>query len=71
MSLQSDRSMLFLRICRYLMGKLMIEVLKMVKTVKFIRIKGPRDAQPPGIRKIFFWGPAFENLPEGWQGGAW
>ena len=31
------------------MGKLMIEVLNTVKNVKFIKIKGPREARPPGI----------------------
>ena len=41
-----DNSMFSLQICRYSMGKLMIEVLKMVKSVKFIKIRGPREARP-------------------------
>ena len=35
----------------------MIEVLKRGKSVKFIRIRGPREARPPGIRQ--------KNLPGG------
>ena len=49
-----DKSILSLQICRYSMGKLMIEVLKMVRkwdlTKKFAR--GPRFGR-------------FENLPGG------
>ena len=48
------------------MGKSMTEVLKMVKSVKFIKIKGPREACPlefdsknlPGGRDLAI----FENL---------
>ena len=45
----------------------MVEVLKMVKSVEFIRIKGPKKAQPQGTRP--------RNLPGGlglksfWQSG--
>ena len=44
-----DKSMFFPRICRYSMGKLMAEVLNTMKRVKFIKIKGPREAWPLGV----------------------
>ena len=50
-----DKSILSLPICEYSIGKLMTEVLKMVKRVKFIRIKGPREARTLRIRR--------KNLP--------
>ena len=40
-----DKSILSLPICGYSIGKLMTEVLKMVKSVKFVGIKGPREAR--------------------------
>ena len=52
--------MFSLRICGYSMGKLMIEDLKMVKSVKFIQIIVPRDACPPGkLKKL----PGWPGLP--------
>ena len=49
------------------MGKLMIEVFEMVKSVKFIRIKGPRQVRRPGIRPQKLPEsrdlPVFEHLP--------
>ena len=67
-----------LRICRYSMGKSMTEVLKMVKSVKFIKIKDPREARPPRdlTTKSARGGwdlPIFENLPGGCpgDGNAW
>ena len=64
--------MLSLRICRYSMDKLIIVVFKMVKSVKFIRIKGPREARPPGNKPKSFRGrdlTVFEQLPVGGGGG--
>ena len=52
-----ENFILSLPICRYSVGILMTEVLKMVKSVKFIRIKGPREARPQRIRR--------KNLPMG------
>ena len=56
--------MFSLRICRYSMSKLMIEVLKMVKSVK---LGVPRD-----LTKKFAPGDltVFENLPGVVQGGG-
>ena len=34
-------------ICRYSMGKLMVEVSKWWKNVKFIKVKGPKEVQSP------------------------
>ena len=45
-----DKSMFSLQIYRYSMGKLMIEVLNTMKSVKTIKIKGPREAGPLGIK---------------------
>ena len=67
--------MFSLRICRYSMGKLMIEVLKMVKNVKFIKIKGPKEARLlgfdqkicPGGRDLI----SFENLQGVCPGVGW
>ena len=44
-----DKSMFSPRISRYSMGKLMVEVLNTMKSVKFIKIKGPREAWSLGI----------------------
>ena len=65
---------MFLRICRYLIGKLMIEVLKMVKSVQFIKIKGPREVRPLGFDQKNCRGrrdlAIFEDLLEGCLGGG-
>ena len=71
-----DKSMFSPRICRYSMGKLMVEVLNTMKSVKFIKIKGPREAWPLGVEtKTFPRGQdltIFENLPGGGgDGNAW
>ena len=39
--------MFSLRICRYSIGKLMIEVLNMVGKCEIFKIEGPREARPP------------------------
>ena len=49
------------RICRYSMGKLMVEVLNTMKSVKFIKIKGPTEAWPLGAdTKTLPRGPGFD-----------
>ena len=37
--------MFFLRICTYSLGDLMIGILKVIESVNFIKIKGPREAR--------------------------
>ena len=54
-----SKSRFSLRTCRYSMCKLMIEVLNTVKSVKSIKIKGPREARSPEI-----WP---KTLPEIWR----
>ena len=48
----------------------MIEVLKMVKSVKFMRVISPREALPLEIRPKKLPGgqdwTVFENFPNGW-----
>ena len=63
--------MLSPRICRYSMCRLMIEVLNKLKNVPFIKIKGPREARPPGIPKTLPGGQdfmIFKNLPGDFPG---
>ena len=65
----TDKSILFLPICKYSVSKLTIDFLKNVESVGFIRIKGPRGARLPRIRQKIFPGgwdlTAYENLPTG------
>ena len=53
-----DKSMFSLRICRYLMGKLMTEVLETVESVRFIPGPGIRPKNLPGVRDL----TSFKNL---------
>ena len=59
--------MFSLQICRYLMSKLIIEVLKMVKEYKIYQNKG--SPAPWDLTKVFAWGggdlAVYENLPRG------
>ena len=60
--------MFSLRIRKYSMSKLIIEVLKMVKEYKIYQNKGSKEAQPLGIRPKYLPGrylAVYENLPRG------
>ena len=61
--------MFSLRICRYSMSKLIIEVLKMVKEYKIYQNKGSREASSLGFDQSICLGgedvAVYENLPRG------
>ena len=57
-----DRSMFSLRICRYSMGKLMIEVLNTFESVKFIKIKEVSRKPPLRFYQIICRGGGEQDL---------
>ena len=65
--------MLFLWICTCSVGKLIIEILEMVKKYTIDKKKGPGKSDLPGIRQKSRGGQdlaVFNNLPGGWLGVA-
>ena len=72
-------NLLFIRICIYSIDKLMTRGLENGEQCTFIRIRGPSEARPPGIRQTIL--PqggrdltVFLNSPGGCPGGdgnAW
>ena len=66
--------MLSLRICKHSMGKLMIEVLKMVKKCKIYQNRRSQEVWPEEFDQKICSGArnldVFENLPGGCLGGG-
>ena len=62
--------MFSLQISRYSICKLMIQVLKMVKSKKIAKIKGPREAHPWDLTKNMPGGAGLRKLLKVYGGGG-